>query len=143
MDSAQAFALFYVVPIALWFALLAVLFRVWWSHKLEDSLAFLVFLRERKVLFVSLLISLTVVHIGSLFVRLANGFGWVDDWVALGFGLIASVVGSLIVFLFAWFLLRVGSPGSRAPVVLDLPEHLAYSLGVLDRAEKNEERARP
>ena len=140
MVAAQYLALFYLIPIALWLALLAVLFRVWWSRKLEDSLAYLVFLRERKVLFISLLVGLTAVHLFAESVRLANGLGWLNDFATLGIGLVTSVVGALIVFLFAWFLLR-GSSGRRTqPVVLDVPEHLIYSLGVLDRAESDRER---
>ncbi len=135
MNTVQGLALFYAIPIALWLGLLAILFRVWWSHKLEDSLAYLVFLRERKVLFISLLAALTVLHVIVEFVNLVNGLGGLPDSFALGLGLVATIVGALIVFLFAWFLLRGAAGPHRSPVVLDLPEHLAYSLGVLDRAE--------
>lgn len=136
MNEAQALAFFYVIPIALWLALLGVLVRVWWSRRLEDSLAYLVFLRERKVLFISLLVALTVLHIVVEFVNLLNGLGGIAGPAVLGFGLVATTVGAVIVFLFAWFLLRGAATGARHPVVLDVPEHIAYSLGVLDRAEQ-------
>lgn len=136
MNVVQDLALFYVIPIALWIALLAILFRVWWSSKLEDSLAYLVYLRERKVLFVSLIGGLAVVHVINEFVKIANGFGWVGSYATAGVRIVASVAGSVIVFLFAWFLLWVGPARLPRPLVLDVPDHLTYSLGVLDRVEK-------
>ncbi len=140
MDTAQYVALFYLVPIALLLALLAVLFRVWWSRKLEDSLAYLVFLRERKVLFISLLVGLATDHLVGQSARLANGFGWLSDYAMLGIGIVTSVVGALLVFLIAWLLLRGGADRRSQPVVLDVPEHLVYSLGVVDRAESLREK---
>ncbi len=134
MNEPEAIALFYLIPIALWLALLGVLFRVWWSHKLEDSLAYLVFLRERKVLFLSLLGALTVLHVTVEVVNIANVLGWLGGPAVIGFGLVATLLGSLIVFLFAWFLLGA-KPSNTKPMVFDGPEHLAYSLGIIDRAE--------
>ncbi len=139
MSPTQDLAFFYLVPIALWFALLAILVRVWWSGKLEDSLAYLVFLRERKLLFVSLLVALTVLHIGVEFVNFASTFNSIGGTAVLAFGIGATTVGALIVFLFAWLLLRRPPPGPRRSLVLDLPDNIAYSLGALDRAESGSE----
>ena len=136
MDQAQALALFYVIPIALWVAVLVILLQVWLTRKLEDSLAYLVYLRERKVLFVSLLVALAGTRAISAVIKVANGFGWVDNNAALWAGIVTSVVGAAIVFVFAWFLLWKGPSRLPSPLVLDMPEQLAYSLGVLDRAEK-------
>ena len=135
MNETQAIALFYLIPIALWLALLGILFRVWWSHKLEDGLAYLVFLRERKVLFVSLLAGLTVLHVIVEVVNIGYVLGWFAGLSVLTFGLTASVVGSVLVFLFGWVLLRGAGPKTAHPTVLDGPEHLAYTLGLVDRAE--------
>jgi hypothetical protein len=140
VNEAQDLALFYFVPIALWAALILILFRVWWSRKLEDSLAYLVYLRERKVLFVSLIVGLACLHVVNESVKVANGFGWVSGYATLGVGLVASIAGAAILFLFAWFLVWRGPARLPDPVVLDLPENLAYSLGVLDRAEKARDR---
>lgn len=135
MFSAQDLAFFYLAPIALWLALLAILVRVWWSGKLEDSLAYLVFLRERKLLFVSLLVALTLLHVGVELVNIVSTFESIGGTAMLAFGLGTTTVGALIVFLFAWLLLRRPPKGPRRSLVLDLPDHLAYSLGALDRAE--------
>jgi hypothetical protein len=136
VNEAQNLALFYLIPIALWVALLLIVFRVWWSRKLEDSLAYLVYLRERRVLFVSLIVGLAFLHMANEAVKIANGFGWIGDYATLGVGIVVSVAGTLIVFLFAWFLLWRGPSQVPRPIVLDVPENLAYSLGVLDRAER-------
>ena len=135
MNEPQAIALFYLIPIALWLALLGILFRVWWSHTLEDGLAYLVFLRERKVLFVSLLAGLTILHVIVEVVNIGFVLGWFAGLSVLTFGLAASVIGSVLVFLFGWVLLRGAGPTSPRPAVLDGPEHLAYTVGLVDRAE--------
>lgn len=140
MDQTQLLTLFYIIPIALWVVVLLILLQVWLTRKLEDSLAYLVYLRERKVLFVSLLVGLAGTRAISAAVKVANGFGWVDNTVELWVGIIASIVGALIVFFFAWFLLWKGPSRLPRPLVLDVPEHLTYSLGVLDRAEKEQSR---
>jgi hypothetical protein len=136
MNAAQDVALFYVIPIALWIGLLLILIRVWWTSTLEDSLAYLVYLRERKALFITLLVGLAAVHMANESVKFANGFGWIGDSMTLAVGLAATFLGALILFLFAWFLLWRAPSQVQRPIVLDVPEHLAYSLGVLDRAER-------
>lgn len=141
VNEAQQLAVYYVIPIALWLTLLAILFRVWWSRKLEDSLAYLVFLRERKVLFVSLIALMAVIHLSNESIKIATGIGWIGGPVALEAGLTASVAGALTLFFFAWSLLRGAAKRVARPIVLDIPPHLAYSLGVLDRAEQ--ERTEP
>jgi hypothetical protein len=143
MNAAQDVALFYVIPIALWVGLLLILFRVWWMSTLEDSLAYLVYLRERKALFITLLVGLAAVHMTNESVKFANGFGWVGASATLAVGLAATFLGALILFLFAWFLLWRAPSEIRRPIVLDVPEHLAYSLGVLDRAEREREAPEP
>jgi pilus assembly protein TadC len=138
MGSPDTLALFYVIPIALWLALVVILFRVWWSRKLEDSLAYLVFLRERKVLFVSLFASLAALHVAEESLQITNGFGWISDSMTLDIGLAGSVAGAVIIFLFGWLLLRGASIHVQRPIVLDVPPQLAYSLGVLDRSEQEQ-----
>lgn len=136
MGLPNGFALFYLIPIALWLALVVILFRVWWSRKLEDSLAYLVFLRQRKVLFVSLFASLAVLHVAEESLQLSNGFGRISSSTTVGIGVVGSVAGAIIIFVFGWILLRGASSQVARPIVLDVPPHLAYSLGVLDRAEE-------
>jgi hypothetical protein len=136
MDALQDLALFYIVPIALWITLLLIVCWVWWSRKLEDSLAYLVYLRERKVQFVSLIAGLACLRVAAALINLASGFGWVDSAAVLVTGVVASILGAAIVFLFGWLLLWRGPSRLPQPLVLDLPPHLTYSLGALDRAEQ-------
>ena len=136
MDQTQAITLFYVIPIALWVAVVVILLQVWLSRKLETSLAYLVYLRERKVLFISLLVALAGTRAASAVVRVANGFGWVGNGAELWTGIAMSILGAVIVLLFAWFLLWKGASRLPQPMVLDVPDSLTYSLGVLDRAER-------
>jgi hypothetical protein len=141
LTALQNLALFYLIPIALWLALVVILFRIWWSQKLEDSLAYLVFLRERKVLFMSLFIGLAVLHVAEESLLMTNAFGWISERTTEIIGLAGSVVGAVIIFLFGWLLLRGAASKVGRPVVLDVPPHLAYTLGVLDRSEQ--ERTEP
>jgi hypothetical protein len=142
MDALQDLALFYVVPIALWLTLLLIVCWVWWTRKLEDSLAYLVYLRERKVLFVSLIAGLACLRVAAALVNLMSGFGWVNGLGVLVTGVAASIIGALIVFLFGWLLLWRGPSRLPQPLVLDIPNHLTYSLGVLDRSETKGDRRR-
>jgi len=135
MDALQDLALFYIIPIALWLTLLLIVCWIWWTRKLADSLAYLVYLRERKVLFVSLIAGLACLRVAAGLVNLVSGFGWVSSFAVLITGVVASVTGGVIVFLFGWLLLWRGPTRLPQPLVLDLPAHLTYSLGVLDRAE--------
>lgn len=139
MSPPDAFALFYIIPIALWLTLVVILFRVWWSRKLEDSLAYLVFLRRRKVLFVSLFASLAALHVAEESLLLANGLGWISTSMTLDVGLVGSVVGGVLIFSFGWLLLRGAASQVSRPIVVDVPAHLAYSLGVLDRSEHDKD----
>jgi hypothetical protein len=135
MDGLQELALFYLIPVALWLTLLLIVCWIWWTRKLADSLAYLVYLRERKVLFVSLIAGLASLRVAAGLVNLVSGFGWVSAFAVLVTGVVASIAGAVIVFLFGWLLLWRGPSRLPRPLVLDLPDHLTYSLGVLDRAE--------
>jgi Mn2+/Fe2+ NRAMP family transporter len=138
MTQPDSLALFYVIPIILWLVLVVILFRVWWSRKLEDSLAYLVFLRQRKVLFVTLFASLAALHVAEDSLQITNGFGWISDTMTVDIGVAGAVVGGIIIFLFGWLLLRGAATHVQRPIVLDVPAHLAYSLGVLDRSEQEQ-----
>ncbi len=140
MNPSEALALVYFVPILFWFAVIGLLFRIWWSRRLEDSLAYLVFLRERKVLFVSLILGLAALHVTNSLVKMFNGFGWVSDYDALGIGMVVAVAGSVIVFLFGWTILRVPASGPDHPLTVDGPAHFLYAAGVVDRVEHDADR---
>jgi hypothetical protein len=135
VDVVQTLTLFYVIPIALWLALIGVLFRVWWTRRLEESLAYLVFLRQRRAFFTSLIVGLAALHVLYESVRISNGFGWISNVYMFEIGIGTSVAGGVLVFLFAWRLLWRGAPQRSLSTVLDLPEPLLYSLGVVDRTE--------
>jgi hypothetical protein len=136
MGPLEDLTLFYLVPIALWLTLLVIVCWIWWAKKLEDSLAYLVYLRERKVQFVSLIVGLACLRVVAALVNLVSGFGWVSSFDVLVTGVAASIIGGTIVFLFGWLLLWRGPSRQTQPLVLDVPAHLAYSLGALDRAEQ-------
>ncbi|HTT14631.1 MAG TPA: hypothetical protein VMG81_02475 [Thermoplasmata archaeon] len=136
MLGLQDLALFYLIPIALWLTLLLIVCWIWWTKRLEDSLAYLVYLRERKVRFVSLIGALALTRIVAAVVNLASGIGWVSGLAVLVTGIVASVLGGILVFLFGWLLLWRGPAAVPHPLVLDVPEHLAYSLGVVDRTDR-------
>jgi hypothetical protein len=140
VNELQELALFNLIPIALWLTLLFLVCWIWWSKRLQDSLAYLVYLRERKVLFVSMLAGLAALRVVGAIVSLASGFGYVSSGQLLLTGLVGSVIGGVIVFLFGWLLLWRGPAHTPAPLVLDVPEHLTYSLGALDRAESERSR---
>lgn len=135
MDALQTLALFNLVPIALWLTLLLIVCWIWWTKRLQDSLAYLVYLRERKVLFVSMLGALAVLRVVGAVISLASGFGYVSSTELLLTGVVGSILGGVVVFLFGWLLLWRGPARTATPLVLDVPEHLTYSLGALDRAE--------
>jgi len=138
VNEAEVLAFFYLIPVALWLTILAILLQVWWGGKLEDSLAYLVFLRERKVLFVSLIAGMAAVHLVNESVKILYGVGGISESTTLTVGLMASLAGAALVFLFAWFLLRGAQTKVARPIVLDVPPHMVYSLGVLDRAEQEQ-----
>ncbi len=137
MNGLQSLTLFYLIPIVLWLCLLLIVCWIWWTKRLEDSLAYLVYLRERKVLFVSLLAALAALRVVTAVINIASGFGYVSAAALLEIGVVASIIGGVIVFAFAWLLLWRGPRRTPAPLVLDVPQHLAYSLGALDRAESH------
>jgi hypothetical protein len=135
MNGLQNLTLFYLIPIALWLTVLLIVCWIWWSKRLEDSLAYLVYLRQRKVLFVSMLAALAADRVVAGVINLASGFGYISATGVLEAGIVASIIGGVIVFLFGYLLLWRGPSRVPSPLVLDLPAHLAYSLGALDRAE--------
>jgi hypothetical protein len=140
VNGLQDLALFYLIPIALWLTVLLVVCWIWWTKRLEDSLAYLLYLRERKLLFVSLLAALASTRVAAALVNLASGFGLVSATAVLVTGIVASIVGGSIVFLFGWQLLWRGPTSLPSPLVLDLPDHVTYSIGAVDRAEADRER---
>jgi hypothetical protein len=144
VDAVQNLALFYIIPVALWLLVLLILLRVWLTGRLQDSLAYLVYVRERKSLFISLLVALAGTRAITAAFNIAAGLGWMAGSVNVeAVGVLSAIAGSVIVLLFAWFLLWRGP--SRAPqaLVLDVPEHLMYSLGALDLAEQSQHREPP
>ncbi len=144
MDGSQEVALLNIVATALWLAVLLILLKVWLTRRLEDSLAYLVYLRERKVLFVSLLGTLAALRVVTALLNVASGLGWsIRSSTVSTVGLGASLVGAVLVFLFAWLILWKGPSRVRPSVVLDVPEHFSYSLGVVDRAESQREGREP
>ena len=143
MNGLQSLTLFYLIPIVLWLCLLLIVCWIWWTKRLEDSLAYLVYLRERKVLFVSLLAALAALRVVTAVINIASGFGYVSAAALLEIGVVASIIGGVIVFAFAWLLLWRGPRQTPAPLVLDVPQHLAYSLGALDRAESHRSETTP
>ncbi len=143
MNGLQSLTLFYLIPIVLWLCLLLIVCWIWWTKRLEDSLAYLVYLRERKVLFVSLLAALAALRVVTAVLNIASGFGYVSAAALLESGVVASIIGGVIVFFFAWLLLWRGPRQTPAPLVLDVPQHLTYSLGALDRAESHRTESSP
>jgi hypothetical protein len=144
MNAVQSLALFYIVPVALWLVVLLILLRVWLTGRLQDSLAYLVYLRERKTLFVSLLVALAGTRVVTAIFNIATGLGWMTSTPGVeAVGVLSAIVGAVLVLLFAWFLLWRGPSRTSKAVVLDVPEELAYSLGVLDRAERARQGERP
>jgi hypothetical protein len=144
MDAVQNVALFYVVPVVLWIVVVLLLLRVWLTGRLQDSLAYLVYMRERKTLFISLLLALAGTRVLTAIFNIATGLGWMASSPNVeAVGVLGAVVGAVLVLLFAYFLLWRGPSQTSATVVLDVPEQMAYSLGVLDRAERSQQGVRP
>jgi hypothetical protein len=144
MDAAQNVALFYVVPVVLWIVVVLLLLRVWLTGRLQDSLAYLVYLRQRKTLFISLLLALAGTRVLTAIFNIATGLGWMASSPNVeAVGVLSAIVGAVLVLLFAYFLLWRGPSRTSATMVLDVPEQMAYSLGVLDRAERSQRGERP
>jgi Na+/H+-translocating membrane pyrophosphatase len=93
-------------------------------------------LRECKVLFVSLMASMAIIHVVNESVKIMNGVGGISTSVTLEVCLGVSVAGAILIYLFASFMLKGATRRVSRPIVLDVPAHLAYSLGVLDRTEE-------
>jgi hypothetical protein len=139
MDAVQNLALFYIIPVALWLVVLLILLRVWLTGRLQDSLAYLVYVRERKSLFISLLAALACTRAITAAFNIAVGLGWMAGSANVeAVGVLSAIAGSVIVLLFAWFLLLRGPSRVPKALVLDVPEHLMYSLGALDLAEQSQ-----
>jgi ABC-type nickel/cobalt efflux system permease component RcnA len=144
VNAVQNLALFYVIPVALWLVVLLILLRVWLTGRLQDSLAYLVYLRERKALFISLLVALACTRAVTAAFNIAMGLGWVvGSTTAEAVAVLSAIVGAILVLLFAWFLLWRGPTRKSRTLVLDVPDHLMYSLGVLDEAERSRQNESP
>jgi hypothetical protein len=139
VDPAQEVALFYALPIALWLSLLLILLRTWTAHRLEESLAYLIYIRERKLRFVLLFAGVALTQIVNATNRLLSIFLGLSGPGIVAVSITAEAAGGLLVALIGWNLLWQAPRQIGRETVLDVSEPMAYALGVVDRAERGDE----
>ncbi len=138
VNGAQEVALFYAIPIAFWLTLLFILFRTWLSNRLEESLAYLVYVRERRFLFLFMIGGVAVTQIVNALNRLVSAFLGLGGPGVLGVSITAEAIGGLLVARIGWMLLVQAPQRVGRETVVDVPEPMAYALGVVDRADRRD-----
>ncbi len=109
--------------------------QVWGAGELRDSLAYIVYLDERRTRFATLF---TVMLVGYVFTGVVSVVGSMDllrntlvvTLRAASFGI--GSVGLLLILLWGF---RPRRATVREQTVLDAPESRLYALGLVDRSE--------
>jgi hypothetical protein len=127
--EATTLGILYVLPLVIWVIFLGIVWRVFASGSLEDSLAYLVILRSRRNRFVGFLALLAVSQIVKDSVQVVWGLGSASDPLMLAVSIVCNVVSALALVGLAWTLLTRGSLTPMEDRVLSNTAEALYAIG--------------
>jgi len=121
--------LFYVAPLVLWLIFLAVVARVFTGGTLEDSFAYLVILKRRRVEFVVFLVVLGASQIAKDSVQVAWALGSLGEGAMLVSAIVFNIVSAGAIVGLAYTLLRKASLTPAEDRVLSRAAEAMYAVG--------------